>query len=123
MYTEQERRQNRRAKVDLAQTGGEFNLELNGKHIPILGSNHISISGMDIQTPAAAQPNSNIKLHFRTRDLHLAVKGQVAWCAARDDDQHSGKRLYTMGIEFDPTTLDDNSLLFLALREYVDAFE
>ena len=123
MYTDQERRQSRRAKVDLAQTGGEFNLELNGKNIPILGSNHISISGMDIQTPTAVQPNSNIKLHFRTRDLHLAVKGQVAWCAARDDAHQDGRHLYAMGIEFDPTTIDDNSLLFLALREFVDAFE
>ncbi len=125
MHTEFDRRQLRRSKVDLKQTTGDFRLEINGKNVPILDSNHISISGMDIKASEAARPSSAIRLHFRTQDIHLAIKGHVAWCAESIEESASApaKGLYAMGIEFDPTSIDDNSLLFLALRQYVDHFE
>ena len=125
MYTNIERRQNRRAKTALDQALGDFNLEVNGKTVPIIGSNNISISGMDIRATEALQPDANVKLHFQTRDLHLAVNGQVAWCAENVGEAMCEpiNHLYAMGIEFDPASLDDNSLLFLALRQYIDAFE
>ncbi len=125
MYTEFDRRQLRRSKVDLTQTTGDFKLEIDGKNIPILDSNHISISGMDIKASQAAKPRSSIKLHFQTADIHLAIDGHITWCAESisDDSSRLSKSLYAMGIEFDPTSIDDNSLLFLALRRYVDRFE
>ena len=119
MHTEFDRRQLRRSKVDLTQTSGDFRLEINGKNIPILDSNHISISGMDIKASEAARPSSSVKLHFRTPDIHLAIKGHIAWCAESLCDGNA----YAMGIEFDPTSIDDNSLLFLALRRYMDHFQ
>jgi len=126
MYSESDRRQYKRATVNLAQHQGKFELEVDGSTLPILGSNNISISGMDIKTSEAIKPSANIRLHFKTSDLHLAVNGHVAWCASPEYQrqiQASNTDAYAMGIEFDPETLDDNSLLFLALRQYVDNFE
>ncbi len=123
MHTEYDRRQMRRARVDLEQSSGEFRLRTPTLDLPIVGSNHISISGMDIKTARPVRPGTPVELHFRTLDLHLKVRGRITWCAERVE-RRDGERsaLYTMGVEFDPDTLDDNSLLFLALRRFVDPF-
>jgi len=122
-----DRRLNRRSIADLNQNKGAIEVEINGKTFPVLGSKNISISGMDIQAQQAAIPAADVRLLFKTPDLALTVKGQVAWCATpafQQQTQHTPPSdAFSMGIEFDPSTMKENSLLFLALRQYVDKFE
>lgn len=84
----------------------------------------VSVSGAGVQLPVALIPTSTVVLGFDQEDYQLRVKASVVWCQAieEDDTLNDQQQNYRIGIRFNPLDLKSSSMLFLALREFIDPF-
>ncbi len=124
MTTEHERRQNER-KTIAREINGEFQITIDGKSYPIVNVTDVSISGIGLCFPQEVATDTSIRLNYSAPDFKLAINGRVAWCTENKDPapESTNAGAYQIGIEFDPTNMDHNCLLFMALRKYLDDFE
>jgi hypothetical protein len=63
-------------------------------------------------------------LGFDQDDYQVRVQGTVVWCQALEEEcaNDSAPQCYRMGVRFNPMDMKNSSLLFLALREFIDPF-
>jgi hypothetical protein len=101
-----------------------FFIESNGTRYPFDKVNDVSVSGAGIQLPVALTPTSTIVLGFDQDDYQVRVQGTVVWCQALQAESFKGsqQRNYRMGVRFNPLDMKNSSMLFLALREFIDPF-
>ena len=119
-----ESRENERKLLITPDKEAVFFIESNGARYPFDKVKDVSVSGAGIQLPIPLAPSSSVILGFDQDDYQVRVQGTVVWCqelveeCANDTDQ----RHYRMGVRFNPQDMKNSSMLFLALREFIDPF-
>lgn len=105
---------------------GEFHITVEGKSYPIHKVKDVSISGIGVVLPRRVHKDTNVRLIFKADDLGLELEGRIVWCAdnsAPSSPDTPPLDVCQVGIEFSAANGDDNCLLFMALRKYLDDFE
>jgi len=84
----------------------------------------VSVSGAGVHLPIPLIPTSPVVLGFEQEDYQVHVQATVIWCQPLEEDDDLGGQPagYRMGIRFNPLDLKNSSMLFLALREFIDPF-
>lgn len=83
----------------------------------------VSVSGAGVRLAVPLVPTSPVILGFDQDDYQVRVQATVVWCQPlEEDDPINGQQNYRMGIRFNPLDLKNSSMLFLALREFIDPF-
>ena len=119
-----ESRENERKPLISPDKEALFFVESSGKRYPFDKVKDVSVSGAGIQLPVPIAPASSIVLGFDQDDYQVRVQGTVVWCQALEENNAAdqSRRDYRMGVRFNPLDLKNSSILFLALREFIDPF-
>ena len=101
-----------------------FFIEVNGERYPFNKVKDVSVSGAGIQLSVPLAQSSSIILGFDQDDYQVRVQGTVVWCQPFEEqyDNGSTQHHYRMGVRFNPLDIKNSSMLFLALREFIDPF-
>ncbi len=101
-----------------------FFIEVEGERHLFDTVKDVSVSGAGVQLPVPLIPTSPVVLGFDQEDYQLRVQATVVWCKPlEEDDILDGQPpAYRLGIRFNPLDLKSSSMLFLALREFIDPF-
>jgi len=101
---------------------GIFFLEVEGDRYNFDKVKDVSVSGAGVLLSVPLLPSTTVVLGFDQEDFQVRVQATVVWCQCIEpQDPINGDR-YRMGIRFNPLDLKKSSLLFLALREFIDPF-
>lgn len=119
-----ESRENERKPLVAPDKGATFFIESNGARYPFDKVKDVSVSGAGIQLPVPLTPTSSVVLGFDQEDYQVRVQGTVVWCQALEEERTAvpNQQNYRMGVRFSPLDLKNSSMLFLALREFIDPF-
>lgn len=119
-----ESRENERKPLVAPDKDAIFFVESDGARYPFDKVKDVSVSGAGIQLSIPLAPTSTIVLGFEQTDYQVRVQGTVVWCQALGDDsaEESVTQQYRMGVRFNPLDIKNSSMLFLALREFIDPF-
>jgi hypothetical protein len=119
-----ESRENERKPLITPDTEAIFFIEANGERHPFDKVKDVSVSGAGIQLAVPLEQSSSIVLGFDQDDYQVRVQGTVVWCQALEQESADdpAQRRYRMGVRFNPLDMKNSSLLFLALREFIDPF-
>jgi len=119
-----ENREYERKPLHTPEEEGAFFIEADGECHFFDKVKDVSVSGAGVQLPVPLAPTSHVILGFEQEDYRVQVQATVVWChpiegdpAATDTQQN-----YRVGIRFNPLDLKNSSMLFLALREFIDPF-
>ena len=115
-----DRRKDERKPFRMDDCNGEFIVtDNNGTNMGVLNVNDVSISGVGLQLKHTdIDVGDKIKLTYESDGLRIAINADVRWYTYISDDE--GCRL---GLQFEAGQGDMNLLFFMALREYLDAFD
>ena len=117
-------RRHTRSNIAPLNSGGFFFLTANEHQFKLKAVENVSISGTGVRLPVPLAKNTPVTLTSTDHDWFITIDGRVVW--AEDLSQRissfPGQLSYQVGIQFDPANIEDNRLLFLALREYIDPF-
>jgi hypothetical protein len=114
-----DRRQEERKEFHMSECEGTFTLEVDDELFEIENVFDISLSGMGVETQCYLDPGKAVTITYEEDDCDVSVTGTVTWC--EDDPESHGD--YRVGILFDYSYRDKNSLLFMAVRKYLDTFD
>ena len=119
-----ESRENERKLLITPDKEASFFIEADGSRYPFYKVKDVSISGAGIQLSVPLAPSSSITLGFDQDDYQVRVQGTVVWCQALEEEynNNSDQQNYRMGVRFNPSDMKSSSMLFLALREFIDPF-
>jgi PilZ domain len=119
-----ESRENERKPLVTPDKEAVFFIESHGTRYPFDKVKDVSVSGAGIQLPVALAPSSSITLGFDQEDYQVRVQGTVVWCQILEEEcaNEPARRCYRMGVRFNPLDMKNSSMLFLALREFIDPF-
>lgn len=113
-----------RSNIAPLNSGGHFFLKANEHQFRLKCVENVSISGTGVRLPVPLATNTRVVLSYTDHDWFITIIGRVVW--AEDISQRlriiPGQPAYQIGIQFDPCDIENNKLLFLALREYIDPF-
>ncbi len=117
-------REHSRSNIAPLESGGFFFLKTTNHQFKLKTVENVSVSGTGVRLPVPLAKNTPVTLTYTDHDWFITIVGRVIW--AEDLSQRirmlPGQPYYQIGIQFDPSTRDENQLLFLALREYLDPF-
>jgi len=111
-----EKRRHERKNLVYEQIPGKFHIGLGDERIEFNQVNDVSISGMGILLEQYLAKNSEITVEYEADDFYVKIQAEVVWQEKLSDE------VYRMGIHFSNNSVDDNVMLFMALREYIDDF-
>ncbi len=119
-----ERRRHERRVIRIPDKEAFFRLHIHEKWHTINDVHDASISGMGINFTEAIDKETPVKILFVSRDFEIVLGARVCWCqhTAQDISIAGTTEVYRLGIEFDPGRGEDNMLMFMALRKYLDGF-
>ncbi|MEK7321481.1 MAG: PilZ domain-containing protein [Pseudomonadota bacterium] len=119
-----DRRRHERRIVRIPDNKAFFRLHIHDQWHAIDNVHDASISGMGIHFTQAIASGTPVKILFVSRDFEIVLNARIRWC--QNETQEPGLSengdVYRLGIEFDPKHLEDNVLMFMALRKYLDGF-
>ena len=98
------------------QIPGRFVLEYGGEAFVFSQVNDVSISGMGVLVALPLVVGDKVGLRYESDDFTVAINAEVVWV----EKIHDG--VYRAGIQFSNENMDDNVMLFMTLREYIDDF-
>ncbi|MDX1812480.1 MAG: PilZ domain-containing protein [Gammaproteobacteria bacterium] len=111
-----EKRLHERKNLAYENIPGEFCLEINGQKEVFSQVNDVSISGMGIFLERHIAEKTDLIVSYTSDDFQIAIPGTVIWSEKLDD---KGCRI---GVQLSSDNMDDNVMLFMTLREYIDDF-
>ena len=119
-----ESRENERKPLLTPDKEAIFFVESNGTRYLFDKVKDVSVSGAGIHLSVPLAPTSAIVLGFEQFDYEVRVQGTVVWCQALEEKytHDSAPSSYRMGVRFNPLDIKNSSMLFLALREFIDPF-
>ncbi len=94
-----------------------FYVEVGPRSYPFEAVHDVSVSGAGIELSVALTPTTPVRLGFEQEDCQVQVQGTVMWCEPNGNEDS-----YRLGVLFDPHDMKNSSILFLALREFIDPF-
>lgn len=116
------REHERKALLEL-EGDSSFFIESDDALYPFNRINNVSVSGAGIVLPAPLPPATPVVLGLNQDDWRIRVQGTVVWCDSLPGevaDNDDGR--YRLGVRFNHRDIKNSSMLFLALREFIDPF-
>ena len=101
---------------------GFFRLHFNGEWHTLDNVHDVSISGMGIRFVTPINPGSQLKIAYVSRDFEITLPATVRWCRDKTPNASSAGESYQLGVEFDNGNINDNMLMFMAIRKFLDPF-
>ncbi len=119
-----ERRRHTRLGVRSKEMDGFFRIHFNGEWHPLTEVHDVSISGMGLRFAIPINPGTALKIGYMSRDMEITLPATVRWCRDKTQQDIPGGDFegYRLGIEFESNNVNDNMLMFMALRKYLDPF-
>jgi len=114
----EEKRSSTRSGITLENHHNLFFLEQDNEKLAITHIRDVSLSGVGINVSRPIDASAPIALTYDSDDFTLTINGVTAWCNPKE-----GGDGYSLGIRFNATDPNDNSLFFLAVRKYLDDFD
>ena len=111
-----EKRNHERKNLDYDQIPGKFQIDFLGEIIEFNQVNDVSISGMGLLVPRSVAAGQNVQISYQSDDFTTTIEAEVVWEEKLSED------VFRLGIEFSNKNMDDNIMLFMTLREYIDDF-
>lgn len=119
-----ESREHERKPLLAPEKEGAFFIEADGERYFFDTVKDVSVSGAGVQLAVPLVPTSPVVMGFDQEDFQIRVQATVVWCHPLEEDDTiiSHQQNYRMGIRFNPIDIKNSSMLFLALREFIDPF-
>ena len=95
---------------------GSFHIEYGGEKHAFHLVNDVSISGMGIYLDNKIPDQTEVIVSYVSEDFQVAISGSIIWSEQLTDNS------FRMGVQFSSDNMDDNVMLFMTLREYIDDF-
>lgn len=111
-----ENRVQERNSLSSGQIPGKFSLILKDEEVEFNQVNDVSISGMGICLDHFLGQESAIKVSYVSDDCSVVINADVVWQEKLDDNS------FRIGIQFSNEQVDNNVMLFMAMRAYIDDF-
>jgi len=111
-----DKRNHERKNLASDQIPGLFSISVKGDKIEFRKVNDVSISGMGIYLENAIDVDKDIQVSYESDDFSVTINAEVAWKVNAED---GGIRI---GVQFSNESMDDNVMLFMTMREYIDDF-
>ncbi len=111
-----EKRNHERKNLDYKQIPGKFQVEVEGEKFEFNQVNDVSISGMGLLFERSIPQGQKIRVSYESEEFGTAIDANVIW------EEKLSDGVYRLGIEFSNKNMDDNIMLFMTLREYIDDF-
>ncbi len=118
-----ESREHERKALLPLEEGPSFFIESHALFYPFHKVDNVSVSGAGIVLNAPVAPATSVTLGFDQDERQIRVQGTVVWCEDINGEapsETSGP--YRLGVRFNQRDMKNSSMLFLALREYIDPF-
>ncbi|MEJ2553390.1 MAG: hypothetical protein P8079_05075 [Gammaproteobacteria bacterium] len=111
-----------RLSVPKYYTGGSFHLIDGERKYHYIRANDVCVAGVGLDVPSAIERGSQVKICFTSRNWRADLEGIVMWCERSDRIGVSKQSYqnYRVGIQLDPENAEENSLLYLTLRDGLD---
>ena len=77
---------------------------------------------MGIRFTIPINPGSHLKIAYVSRDFEVSLPAILRWCRDKTPNQHGAGESYQLGIEFESANINDNMLMFMAIRKFLDHF-
>ncbi|HFD92399.1 MAG TPA: PilZ domain-containing protein [Gammaproteobacteria bacterium] len=114
---ETEKRKHARSGLQMDNQESQFYVSKDQETINITKIRDVSFSGVGLEMPRPFPVGEKLALTYEEDDgFQIQVNGTVIWC-----DSDAGR--HTLGVEFEGHNGQDSSLLFMALRKYIDEFD
>ena len=111
-----EKRNHERKSLAFEQIPGKFQVNIEGELIEFNQVNDVSISGMGMLLSRSVMAGQAIQVGYTSDDFSTSIDAEVVWAEKLSDGN------FRLGIEFSEKRMDDNIMLFMTLREYIDDF-
>ncbi len=111
-----ENRAHQRENLAYEQVPGNFLIEVGAQKHVFSQVNDVSISGLGILIDKHIPEGSAVWVSYHSVDFSISIAANVVWSNQLADG------VYRMGVQFDSGKMDDNVLLFMTLRKYIDEF-
>jgi len=111
-----DKRRHERTNLAYEQIPGKFHIGVGGNRIEFNQVNDVSISGMGILLDSYLATNSNITIGYEADEFCVQIQAEVVWQEKLSDE------VYRMGVHFSNHNVENNVMLFMTLREYIDDF-
>jgi len=116
-----ERRRHTRLALRTPEMDGFFRIHFNEEWYPLTDIHDVSISGMGFRFATPINPGTVLRISYMSRDFETTLPATVKWC--RDKAQDGNPAVgYTLALEFDMKNVNENMLMFMALRKFLDPF-
>ena len=112
-----------RLSVPRYYTGGSFHLIDGERKYHYIHANDVSVSGVGLDVPSAIESGSQVKVCFTSPGWRADLEGTVMWCSRSDRIGGVSQQAYQnfrVGIRLSPDNSQDNSLLYLTLKDGMD---
>lgn len=109
-------RSHERKQVVHEEVPGRFVLVYKGESYVFSKVNDVSISGMGVMFSMELTVGDEVALRYESDDLNVEVNAEVIWV------EKINNNVYRTGMQFSNANMDNNVMLFMALREYIDDF-
>ena len=111
-----DKRRHERANLAYEQIPGKFHIGIGSERIEFNQVNDVSISGMGILLDSYLATSSSITIGYEAEEFCVQIQAEVVWQEKLSDE------VYRMGIHFSNLNVENNVMLFMTLREYIDDF-
>jgi hypothetical protein len=115
-------RMHARLSVPKYYTGGSFHLVDGERKYHYIRANDVCEAGVGLDVPSAIERGTQVKVCFTSQEWRADLEGTVKWCE-RSDRMGVSKQSYQnyrVGIQLNPDNSEDNSLLYLTLKDAID---
>lgn len=111
-----EKRNHERKNLNYGQIPGTFQVDLSDESIEFNQVNDVSISGMGMLFPRSVPAGDTIRVSYVSPEFSTSIEAEVVW------EEKLSDGVFRLGLEFSNKKMDDNIMLFMTLREYIDEF-
>jgi hypothetical protein len=102
--------------------GGSFHLIDGERKYHYIRANDVCAAGVGLDLPSAIECGKQVKVCFTSQEWRADLEGTVMWCERADRIGLSKQSYqnYRVGILLNPENSEDNSLLYLTLKDGID---
>ena len=113
---ETEKRSHQRKNLAYEQIPGNFLIEVGETKHVFTQVNDVSVSGMGMLLDREIAPDTEVRISYHSPEFSVGIGATVIW------SEKLGEDVYRLGVKFAIDKMDDNVMLFMTLREYIDDF-
>ena len=111
-----EKRDHERKNLASDEIQGKFSIILKNEEIEFSDVNDVSISGMGIRLDHFVEKGTPIQVSYVSEDFSVLINADIVWTEKLEDN------FFRIGVQFSNENVDNNVMLFMTMREYIDDF-